>query len=84
MLLSYCYFTTDVIGRSLCHVVNGQVDLPYVNKKTKRFWQKFKIMKYNILYTPSKVGVLVSIIFSHTPEEAMSGGLAKACVRIKN
>ena len=50
----------------------------------KIFWQKFKIMKYNILHTPSKVGVLVSIIFSHTPEEAMSGGLAKACVPIKN
>ena len=40
-------------------------------------------MKYNILHTPSKVGVLVSIIFSHTPEEAMSGGLVKACVPIK-
>ena len=62
-----------------------KVDWPYVNKKkTKKFWQKFKIMKCNILHTPSKVGVLVSIIFSHTPEEAMSGGLAKACVPIKN
>ena len=29
---------------------------------------------------PSKVGVLESIIFSHTPDEAMSVGLAKACV----
>ena len=53
-------------------------------KKQQNFWQKFKIMKYNILHTPSKVSVLVSIIFSHTPEEAMSGGLAKACVPIKN
>ena len=61
-----------------------KVDLPYVNKKNNKFWQKFKIMKYNTLHTPSKVGVLVSIIFSHTPEEAMSGGLAKACVPIKN
>ena len=61
-----------------------KVDLPYVNKKTTKFWQKFKNMKYNILHTPSKVGVLVNIIFSHTPEEAMSGGLAKACVPIKN
>ena len=29
------------------------------------------------------MGVLGSIIFSHTPEEAMSGGLAKACVPSK-
>ena len=41
-------------------------------------------MKYNILHISSKVGVLVSIIFSHTPEESMSGGLAKSCVPIKN
>ena len=34
----------------------------------------------NIPHTPSKVGVLESIIFSHTPDEAMSVGLAKACV----
>ena len=31
-------------------------------------------------HTPSKVGVLESITFSHTPEEAMSVGLVKACV----
>ena len=34
-----------------------------------------------ILQTPSNVGVLVGIIFSHTPDEAKSGGLAKACVQ---
>ena len=37
--------------------------------------------KYNIFpypHTPSKVGVLESIIFSHIPDEAMSVGLAKA------
>ena len=33
--------------------------------------------------TPSNVGVFGSITFSHTPEEAMSGGLAKACVTSK-
>ena len=32
------------------------------------------------MHTPSKVGVLQRIIFSHTPEEARSVGLAKACV----
>ena len=31
------------------------------------------------MYTPSKVGVLERRIFSHTPEEAISAGLAKAC-----
>ena len=30
------------------------------------------------------MGVLLRIIFSHTPDEAMSGGLAKACVPGKN
>ena len=38
------------------------------------------IVKDNISHTASKVGVLESITFSHTPEEAMSVGLAKACV----
>ena len=64
--------------------VNKNVDLPSVNKN-KKIWQKFKnIIKYNISHTPSDVAVLVSIIFSHTPEEAMSDGLAKACVPSKN
>ena len=30
------------------------------------------------------MGVLLRIIFSHTPDEAKSGGLAKACVPGKN
>ena len=30
------------------------------------------------------MGVLYRIIFSHTPDEAMSGGLVKACVPRKN
>ena len=64
-------------------VNNKKVDLPSVNKY-QTFGKKFKnIIKYNILHTPSKVGVLVSIIFSDTPEEVMSGGLAKACVPSK-
>ena len=41
---------------------------------------KINIVKNNIPHTASKVGVLESIIFSHTPDEAMSVGLAKACV----
>ena len=40
--------------------------------------------KDNIPHTPSKVGVLESITFSHTPKEAMSVGLVKACVLRKN
>ena len=35
-------------------------------------------------HTLSNVGVLQRIIFSHTPDEAMSGGLVKACVSGKN
>ena len=38
----------------------------------------------NIPHTPSNVGVLQRIIFSHTPDEATSGGLVKACVPGKN
>ena len=38
-----------------------------------------KIVKYNIPHTPTKVGVMVRKTLSHTPDEAMSGGLAKAC-----
>ena len=42
--------------------------------------KKINIIKNNIPHTPSKVGVSESITFSHTPDEAMSVGLAKACV----
>ena len=42
------------------------------------------IINNNIPHTPSEVGGLVSIIFSHTPDEVMSVGLAKACVPRKN
>ena len=37
-------------------------------------------MKNNFLETPSKPGVLLRKLFSHTPDEARSVGLAKACV----
>ena len=42
------------------------------------------IIKNIIPQTPSKVGVLQSITFSHTPDEARSVGLAKACIISKN
>ena len=38
-----------------------------------------KLIKNNIPHTPTKVGVMVRKMVSHTPDEAMSGGLAKAC-----
>ena len=41
-------------------------------------------MKNNIPHTLSKVGVMVRLTFSLTPEEAMSVGLAKACALRKN
>ena len=37
-------------------------------------------MKKIFLQTPSDPGVLVGKTFSHTPDEARSVGLAKACV----
>ena len=33
----------------------------------------------NVLHTPSNVGVMARKTFSHTPDEAMSVGLVKAC-----
>ena len=41
--------------------------------------KKINIVKNNIPHTPSKVGVLESVTFSHTPDEAMSVGMVKAC-----
>ena len=38
-----------------------------------------KIINHNILHTPSNVGVVVRKTFFHTPDEATSIGLAKAC-----
>ena len=38
------------------------------------------IVKDNIPHKASKVCILASITFPHTPEEAMSVGLVKACV----
>ena len=38
-----------------------------------------KIVNDNILHTPSNVGVMVRKTFSHSLDEAMSGGLVKAC-----
>ena len=63
--------------------VNKKVDLPSVNKNQTFGKNSKNIIKYNIPNTPSKVGVLVRIIFSHTPEEAMSGGLANLVFPVK-
>ena len=41
--------------------------------------QTSKIIYHNIPHTPSKVGVVARKTFSHTLDEAMSDGLAKAC-----
>ena len=46
--------------------------------------KNYNIIKNNIPQTPSKVCVLQSIIFSHTPDEARSVALAKACIPEKN
>ena len=41
-------------------------------------------MKNIFLLTPSKPGVLLRKTFFHTPDEARSVGLAKACVLLKD
>ena len=46
-------------------------------------YSKLYYIEY-FLHTPTNVGVLWRTIFSHKPDEAMSGGLAKACVQRKN
>ena len=70
---------------------NIQINWPNIVKNTNygkhaNIWQKIatKIIKNNIPHTPAKVGVMVRKTFSHTPDEAMSGGLAKACDPGKN
>ena len=37
-----------------------------------------KIIYHNILHTPSNVSVMARKTFSHTPDDAMSDGLAKS------
>ena len=66
-------------------VINNIQSWLTICQQNKKIWQIFKIIiKDNIPQTPSKVGVLERWTFSHTPEEAMSVGLAKACVPRKN
>ena len=78
------------------HWLNGDKNISHqtqkVGKKTFKIMvnnhfgpiTKFKIINNNIPHTPSKVGVMARIIFSHTLDEAMSVGLAKACALRKN
>ena len=68
------------------------VDLPSVNTNWQQTITKnnplaiIQIILYSItFYRHHQMwAVLYRIIFSHTPDEAMSGGLAKACVPGKN
>ena len=58
--------------------------IQYKFRQYIKFWQilaKYpsKIINHNILHTPSNVSVMARKTFSHTPDEAMSVGLAKAC-----
>ena len=53
-----------------------QLQQNYIQTTTK----SNNIMKNIILKSPSKPGVLPRKTFSHTPDEARSVGLAKACV----
>ena len=62
------------IGNNICKYPQfGNIKLLTTSKSNY-------IMKNNFLQTPSKLGVLLGKTFSHTPDEARSVGLAKACV----
>ena len=54
-------------------LAHSHMAITFANQNYKKYY------KTNILQTPSKVGVLQSKTFSHTPDEAMFDGLAKAC-----
>ena len=65
-----------------------------ITSATNKIWQYGKklyitttksnnIMKNIFLQTPLKPGVLLRKTFFHTPDEAISVGLAKACVPLK-
>ena len=67
---------------NICHINNKKFG---TNQQLKTNMSKFgtkqtsKIIYHNIPHTPSKLGVVARKTFSHTPDEAMSDGLAKAC-----
>ena len=46
--------------------------------------QPSKIIYHNILHTPPNVSVMARKTFSHTLDDTMSDGLAKACDLRKN
>ena len=52
---------------------------PMYCSRDHNYTSRSKIIYHNIPHTPSKVGVVARKTFSHTPDEAMSDGLAKAC-----
>ena len=72
---------------NICHTKSTKLAKKSItNDKYVKIWQykTSKIIYHNIPHTPSKVGVVARKTFSHTPDEAMSDGLAKACGSWKN
>ena len=55
------------------HLAYSHMVITSANEKLQKYYKD----KYST--DTSKVGVLQSKTFSHTPDEAMSGSLAKAC-----
>ena len=68
------------VGNTICHQWNILATMLTSWHKNGTQICQWNIIKNNIPQTPSKVGVLQSITFCHTQDEAMSVGLAKACV----
>ena len=63
---------------TLANAINWHISMTFIS--AIQITKITKIISMNIWQTPSKMGVLQSITFSHTPDEAMFVALAKACV----
>ena len=73
-----------VVADDLCHCDRWYSHFCcYCVRWKATFWDNY-VVTVTDGHTPSKVCVLESITFSHTPEEALSVGLAKACVLWNN
>ena len=78
------------LNNNICHNQHHK-NLAKTHTNNITYWQicqhlakiiptKISIVEINIPHAPTEVGILESIILSHTSDEAMSVGLAKACV----
>ena len=94
IITSSWFFTATV---TITSVTTNKKKLAIASANIETYWYLYQkvgtimankyannIIKHIIPHTPSKVGVLQSITFSHIPDEARSVVLAKPCVPSKN